>query len=260
MRNLLSRSFLSLFLVISFTTALNAQPKKICFFDDFGNTFLFTNIQVTGTDTYYGEGTYDGYPNGKATIWLDLSRGIHFGIVEIHAINGEPDGCTLYSDSFILRGVSYVLRSGGQTIEYFGAGTWESFCFGSLLNIGIWSGFGPCKNFGANDLNKKLSPTQGNQNAKPKNNNFSLKVIPNPIKTNAQLEYKLTSAGKINITIYDFLHRPVRVLVNEYKTPGNYAITWDAVSANGSRVSPGLYQVVVTMGGKLYSNTIQVLQ
>jgi len=221
-------------------------------------------VRVIAKDVYYGKGTDEGYPGGKATIRLDVSGGPHFGVAEIHSINGEPDGCNIYSDSFFLRGVVYVVRDDGQTLEFLLGGTWESFCYGSVLNVGTWSGVVPRSIFNVSDIKKKAdltkkTPFQGGGNLNSKKDDFSIKVIPNPIKNNAQLEYKLTSPGKINITIYDFMHRPVKVLVNEYKTPGNYMVQWDAVNANGLRVSQGLYQVLTTVGSKVYSNTIQVL-
>ncbi|HEY6979056.1 MAG TPA: hypothetical protein VH396_22325 [Chitinophagaceae bacterium] len=264
MKTLLLRLLLSLSLVIGFTTILKAQPKKICFYDDFGIKYNITSVRVVDKDVYYGKGTTDAYPGGKATIRLDVSGGPHFGIAEIHAINGEPDGCNVWSDSFFLRGVVYVVRVDGDNLGFLVGGTWESFCYGSVLNVGTWSGIGPCSLFNLNEIKKKADPTkktpfQGGGNVNTKKDDFSIKVIPNPIKNNAQLRYKLTSPGKINITIYDFMHQPVKVLVNEYKTPGDYIVQWNAVNTNGLRVSQGLYEVVTTVGSKIYSNTIQVL-
>src|SRR4051812_40723972 len=105
MKQVLQTAVLFLSLLITANVA-NAQLKihRICFYDDGGGKFLFNDIQTTGTDTYYSVGSYNGYPDGRATMWLDLSRGRDFGVTEIHVANGRPDGCTFYSDSFTLYG------------------------------------------------------------------------------------------------------------------------------------------------------------
>jgi len=260
MKKVLQTAVLFLSLLITANVA-NAQLKihRICFYDDAGGKFLFNDIQTTGTDTYYSTGTYNGYPDGQATMWLDLTRGRDFGITEIHVKNGKPDGCTYYSDSFTLRGTVLIYKPASDTeYWYLSGGTWQSYCGGIELSVGSWSGIGPCKNFKASSLTKKdVYPTKGRGEV-VKSDDFSMKIIPNPIQSNTQVTYKLTAPGKVNITIYDFMGKPVKVLTNEYKTACSYSVSWNAIGTNGSRAPTGLYKVVITSGSKTASSTVQV--
>ena len=262
MKQVLQTAVLLFSLLVISAGAANAQLKihRICFFDDGGGKFLFTDIQTTGTDTYSSIGSYNGYPDGTAYMSLDLSRGRDFGVTEIHVANGRPDGCTFYSDSFTLYGTVLIYKPASDTeYWYLSGGTWQSYCGGVQLFVGNWTGIGPCKNFTAAAAAKKdLLPTKGRGETKVKADDFSMKIIPNPIKNNTQVTYKLASPGKVTITVYDFMSRPVKVLTNEYKTAGNYSISWNAIGTTGSRVPSGLYKIVITSGNKTASSTLQV--
>ena len=48
---------------------------------------------MTGVDTYYGVGNSDAYGGSRVTLWLDLTKGISSGQMEMHVINPNPDGC-----------------------------------------------------------------------------------------------------------------------------------------------------------------------
>jgi len=260
----ISLRFIAAFLFAgTFMIAANAQYKtrRICFFDEFGGKFNFPDVQRINRTLLYAEGTYDGYPNSKAKLWLDVSRGANFEIVEVHVANGKPDGCNFYSDSFTFRGVGYLIIAGRET-NYFGAGTWESYCYGDVLGVGTWSAFGPCSLYSAQTQKKsdQTPPYRGAGNKQPqtKHDDVSLKIVPNPMGSNTTLQYKINSPGKINITVYDIMQQPVRTLVNEYKTIGDYTVSWDGLNVSGSRVSPGLYQVVIRSGQKVYSKMLQV--
>jgi len=52
---------------------------------------------------------------------------------------------------------------------------------------------------------------------------------PNPIRegNESTIQYRISVAGDINITLYDVLGREVRKLVNEYKSEGTYSINFN---------------------------------
>jgi hypothetical protein len=142
-KNLLP-GFLLLFTATIISQVSSAQVKAALQMP-IGYKWVFTNIQMTGVDTYYGDGTVDAYTDGRATITLNFSSGVcNNGAVELHAINPNPDGCTFASDSFIYVGSAVITKDGPGTLSYSGNGTWTSYCFGSPLNYGTWSASGPC--------------------------------------------------------------------------------------------------------------------
>jgi hypothetical protein len=58
---------------------------------------------------------------------------------------------------------------------------------------------------------------------------FSLSQnYPNPFNPNTKIEYSIPKSGHIKLKVYDILGNEVATLVNEVKSPGNYAAEFDA--------------------------------
>ncbi len=57
-----------------------------------------------------------------------------------------------------------------------------------------------------------------------------LENYPNPFSSRTEIHYHLSQTGKVRLAIYDLLGREVSVLVDERKTPGEYAVTFEAGS------------------------------
>jgi|WetSurMetagenome_2_1015567.scaffolds.fasta_scaffold40427_2 carboxypeptidase T len=76
---------------------------------------------------------------------------------------------------------------------------------------------------------------QGNNYTIPEK--FSLEQnYPNPFNPTTQINYSIAKEGFVKISIFDVLGREVKVLVNEVKTPGFYAVDFD-----GTNLSSGMY-------------------
>jgi hypothetical protein len=232
------------------TEAIRAA-LAVSFCDAFGYTWQFPHVQSGPGHTYRAQGTMTGaYPTAKALFYADASGGRNNVYVEFHAINTSADNCTTYSDSFVYVGTA-VVSNGGYTAS----GTWSSYCFGGVINVGTWSGSGPCTGPKITIDPNMVAPGKANHDV----NGFSVIISPNPVKNLGQIQYKVGIASKVNITIYDYMHRPVKELVNESKAPGKYTINWNAINASGTKVQPGLYRLVSTVNGKVYSQIIQVM-
>ena len=67
---------------------------------------------------------------------------------------------------------------------------------------------------------------------------------PNPFNLNTTIDYRLDYAGMVNLVIYDLLGRKVTTLVDEMKSPGSYAVSWDAKD-----YSSGVYFCRIEIGG-----------
>ena len=67
--------------------------------------------------------------------------------------------------------------------------------------------------------------------------NYTLEQnYPNPFNPSTEIKYSIPSAAQVKIKVFDILGREVSILVNEYKEPGAYSITFDA-----SNFSSGVY-------------------
>jgi hypothetical protein len=65
------------------------------------------------------------------------------------------------------------------------------------------------------------------------------KPFPNPLKSEATIEYQLQKTSYVRMELYDILGRRVATLVSEEKTAGQHALQW---SQSGSRrLASGVY-------------------
>lgn len=59
---------------------------------------------------------------------------------------------------------------------------------------------------------------------------------PNPFNPSTRISYEINKNSNVNISVYNILGQLVRVLVNEFKSAGNYNVDFD-----GSNLSSGIY-------------------
>ena len=60
--------------------------------------------------------------------------------------------------------------------------------------------------------------------------------FPNPFNPETQITYSIPKRGTVKLTVYDLLGKEVRTLVNQFKTPGTYTVTF-----NANQLSSGIY-------------------
>jgi hypothetical protein len=71
---------------------------------------------------------------------------------------------------------------------------------------------------------------------------FRLKQnYPNPFNPTTTIEYSLPKRGHVLIEIFNLVGQKVRALVDEYKSAGNYGITWDGTDTSGNPLATGIY-------------------
>lgn len=252
----LSVLMLSFCFTQSSAQCISATP---CFTDGFGYVYKFSNAQVTGVNVYVAEGTCTAYPSSTATMKLDLTDGINNGTVKIVVRNAAADGCFSFSDSFIYVGTAQLIKGSDKIVtSYSGSGTWQSYCYGGVINAGTWSAWGPCGSSGSTlKQSTGLAPIDGKQ--KIADYKKGIVASPNPTNTTTTLSYSVKDAGKVNVTIYNSMNQPVKVLVNEVKAVGSYTVQWNLLNSNNVKVSAGVYRAVLTTGASSLSSNIQVL-
>jgi len=64
---------------------------------------------------------------------------------------------------------------------------------------------------------------------------------PNPFNPPTTIGYEVATAGRVVLEVYTLLGQKVRTLVNEFKNPGRYAVTWDGIDHRGQRMPSGVY-------------------
>ena len=80
------------------------------------------------------------------------------------------------------------------------------------------------------------------------NNELGLQVAPNPLKTFANFNFELQSAGDVNLAIYDLTGKQVQTVIRGELSSGQHNIEWRDANA----ISPGFYLArLVTNEGQM---------
>jgi Secretion system C-terminal sorting domain len=74
----------------------------------------------------------------------------------------------------------------------------------------------------------------------------SLKLFPNPVVSNAVLEFKLTESAQVQVALLNILGAQVRNLVNEPRTPGNQSVQFSA-----NQLERGTYFIRLVINGEI---------
>ena len=80
------------------------------------------------------------------------------------------------------------------------------------------------------------------------NNFFLNQNYPNPFNPTTTFSYSLPKNELVNITIYDIIGRPVKVLQNSVQTKGFKSIQWNATNDRNEPVAAGLYFYTIQTG------------
>jgi hypothetical protein len=70
-----------------------------------------------------------------------------------------------------------------------------------------------------------------------------LQNYPNPFNPATAIRLQIIDYGRVRLTVYDLLGRQVAILVDEYRAPGNYTVTFD-----GTNLASGVYIYRLTAG------------
>ena len=64
---------------------------------------------------------------------------------------------------------------------------------------------------------------------------------PNPFNPATTIKYALPQAADVELTVYNVVGQPVRMLVAEHQSAGRYVVEWDATNDSGHSLSSGMY-------------------
>jgi flagellar hook assembly protein FlgD len=81
------------------------------------------------------------------------------------------------------------------------------------------------------------------------------RVYPNPVRSDATVEYSLARESSMDLSVYDVRGARVRTLRNGTFGAGRYSVRWDGRDDSGHRMGGGVYFVRLSAGR--YSRTLK---
>ena len=83
---------------------------------------------------------------------------------------------------------------------------------------------------------------------------------PNPFNSSTTIEFDVSSAGAVKISVFDVLGRAVRVLTNSEYAQGRYTLGWNGNDEHGRPVASGMYVYQLVGGGVTLTRKMVVLK
>jgi hypothetical protein len=87
-----------------------------------------------------------------------------------------------------------------------------------------------------------------------------LPARPNPFNPSTLIQFRLPTAGKVRLRIYDVAGHLVRTLVDEPAAAGDHRVVWDGRRDGGRSVGSGVYVVQLIAGGDEHTAKLQLLK
>jgi hypothetical protein len=69
---------------------------------------------------------------------------------------------------------------------------------------------------------------------------------PNPFNPSTELGFQLPNSSHVTLDVFDVVGRDVAALVNDYRAPGSYTLTFD-----GSHLASGVYFLRLVAGKEI---------
>jgi hypothetical protein len=83
---------------------------------------------------------------------------------------------------------------------------------------------------------------------------------PNPFNSSTTISYQLSTAGNVELSIYNVLGQKVRSLVNTNQNAGIYKVVWDGTNETGSTVNSGVYFCRISDGQEQMTRKVLLIK
>ncbi len=83
---------------------------------------------------------------------------------------------------------------------------------------------------------------------------------PNPFNSFTKISYQLSTAGNVELSIYNVLGQKVRSLVNTNQNAGIYKVVWDGTNETGSTVNSGVYFCRISDGQEQMTRKVLLIK
>ena len=87
-----------------------------------------------------------------------------------------------------------------------------------------------------------------------------LSNYPNPFNPSTSIVYELSSAGIVELGVFNMLGQQVASLIDGHVDAGSHNAVWNSIDANGNEVSSGIYILKLTTSNQTVSNKITLLR
>jgi len=83
---------------------------------------------------------------------------------------------------------------------------------------------------------------------------------PNPFALSTTIEFDLTEASRVRVTVVDVAGRRVATLLDAPRGPGHHSLTWNGTDDTGTPVASGTYFYRLSSGTSLHSRKLLILR
>jgi len=112
-------------------------------------------------------------------------------------------------------------------------------------------------NWGQAKIYENLNGTTGMQDHEPRTSDTRLGPNhPNPLISGTSFPLSVKSPGMVQLNIYNFQGKRVKILLNGYISTGEYQITWDGTNENGTLLPNGIYFCQFIKGSVTFSEKV----
>jgi len=180
--------------------------------------------------------TWDQYPNSNVQykIWRKV-KNQYTGVITESVIATLPNSTTQYTDENFTRSRTYNTYLLHYCVR---TNYTPDQTLGPLSYQGL---------YGGSPAFKTLSEQTPNS--------YSISNYPNPFNATTTIYYALPEESKVKFTLYDFLGREIKTLVNRNFNSGLKKIIWDGTDQNDNPVSSGMYFYHITANSLESDNT-----
>jgi 3-phytase len=85
-------------------------------------------------------------------------------------------------------------------------------------------------------------------------------IVPNPVRPNAAIQYRLAAPGPVLASVYDLRGTRVAQLMDARQSAGAHTLAWDGRSSSGVRLPSGVYFVRLRLGAAEQTAKVTLLR
>jgi hypothetical protein len=87
-----------------------------------------------------------------------------------------------------------------------------------------------------------------------------LRAYPNPFNPSTTLTYRLPSAGRVRLAVFNVIGQEIAVIANENQAAGGHRYQWDATGHDGRALNGGVYFAALSFGNTDVTTKLVVLK